>query len=443
MVASPAMLAGVRRLALPAVVLAGALAGAFAVVALRSGDARGPFPGSAPPELVARADSPSPSARLRGHPPPPPPTDPWWEGRAWGSPRVPSRDRAPTTGTRTYIAPATWTPIVHASVHIEVVDEEGAPVPRTNVSFRGFGRRTHGVTDARGVVTLEVDTTRKGTLRVWPPNETGLLMTLDETWQPGDAQIVLRRAYAIGGRVVDEHGAPVARAVVQRRTREGVRQETTDAEGRFLLPFLEAGVHELRALPPDSAAAELPWRAVHAGREDVVLAVHRGVSLTVQILDWPEGVVGALEATAAGGEARSHRVYVRRGTAVVTGLLAGERYTVWGPVGSRFGSGSRGYVYADGVRSDGGPLTLRLEKGLRIDGRVALPSGAKKPAVEVRGRGFSRRAIVRESGAFSALGLPPGTWTVRAEALGPDGARLVGTRDVPAGTRGLEIAVAP
>jgi Carboxypeptidase regulatory-like domain len=52
---------------------------------------------------------------------------------------------------------------------------------------------------------------------------------------------------AIGGRIVDAHGLPLPRVSVAATGAQGARNTITDADGRFVIPFLTPGAYLVHA----------------------------------------------------------------------------------------------------------------------------------------------------------------------------------------------------
>jgi hypothetical protein len=157
---------------------------------------------------------------------------------------------------------------------------------------------------------------------------------------------------------------------------------------------------------------------VQAGAEDVVLVVDPGVELIVRAANAAERERGSLHAWLY---ARSNEQHQPAGSAfsetdgtgarlVFPGLQADERYTVWIEP-----SGTEWYGLATDVRAGQGDVTVRLERGATIRGRVAAHAGATHVGVQASNeQGLLASAQVDAQGLYEDKGLPPGRWTIRA-----------------------------
>ncbi len=312
------------------------------------------------------------------------------------------------------------------AARVEVVTETGQPVEGARVTL--FPRRAantlgSAVTGAEGTATLEgVDPRWKCRLVVSPPRslEMDLFDAVRAPWMPGDERVVLERAYGVAGRVVDEQGNPVARAVVANlKAGDGNKwalHRTAD-DGTFRIGRLRPGPVTLRVgLPGTQFPALSTSVTVEAGRDDLLLTVSRGATLTVAITNWPietfvAGGLGAIVLTPVGRprEAREFRIE-SDATAQATGLEEGVDYVLWGRLRGLPGH----YLHATGVRASEEPLEVRIEKGGSLSGHARCPDGVEPVRAFLLGPGVCMGGTSTfVEGVFRIRGVPPGLWTLR------------------------------
>lgn len=329
------------------------------------------------------------------------------------------------------------------SVRVVVVGEDGhRPLEGLAVVFGPLGASTK--TDASGAAVLEhLDPAWRGTLSVTVPDDVPYLARREPDWSPRDDLLVLERALALRGRVLDEQGRPLEAVAVQLRLDAvdqtlppgASRSVRTDAEGRFAFRRLRRGTYRIRALDAGTKWGRAgPWTDVAAGDADIVLRAHRGVAMGVRIEGWPLETRGELTATSVADPEKRRAARIETdGTALLRGLEAGERYVLWGTARSGpADTGSvTGYVHGDGVMATEDGLTLTYREGRAITGRIRLPEDADRDVLTVgvsaRGLGVWRSTSwIAADGGFAVPGLPPGTWELTATAtpafrVGEDG----------------------
>ncbi|MBZ0236237.1 MAG: carboxypeptidase regulatory-like domain-containing protein, partial [Deltaproteobacteria bacterium] len=229
-----------------------------------------------------------------------------------------------------------------ASISGTVVDQDGAPVPSVSVVFQ------HTAADDVGIATTSADGRFRaammiggGTYRprvglgprtqthLQPATGTGFpLVTLadGESEVTGVVLSVRRDRLAIGGRVVDEDGAPVADArVAAELITPGVEPHfwrwyqqastTTDVDGRFSILDLSAGTYAMQARR--STGGEAIVAGIAAGRDDVTIMLPSA---------------GSIEGTLSGFEGPP-RVFALRedsqaADAPLRGTVTGTRFTI-------------------------------------------------------------------------------------------------------------------
>ena len=168
-------------------------------------------------------------------------------------------------------------------VHGRVVDHEGSGIAAARV----ISHLSEVASDEGGCYSLRMASEySSSTIRAVAPGYAEGVVAVGGI-RPGDVtgpDLVLRREYAVRGRVIDEHEAPVAGATVCTYPRKR-NQTTTDAKGRFRLGSLDPQKERTRVsalmsgfvtasvrVEPDSAETELE------------LVLMRGASLSGRVV---------------------------------------------------------------------------------------------------------------------------------------------------------------
>lgn len=145
-----------------------------------------------------------------------------------------------------------------ATVHVTVTDQDGKPLPEVDVSAREEARRA--MTNAEGKATLEP--VRPGWVVVEaraPGYASAVAVTMiGSAGATDEVSITLRKGYSVSGKVIDERGAPIAKAKVSESTGawgliESPETATTNELGEFTLPALAAGTVTLAAVDGEHA----------------------------------------------------------------------------------------------------------------------------------------------------------------------------------------------
>lgn len=259
----------------------------------------------------------------------------------------------------------------------------------------------------------------------------------------------------IAGRVEDEAGQPIADVRVIASGPPDA-ETTTDADGRFTLRGLEAGLYDLVARAEGRAYATAP--RVSTGRTDVVLKLTRGTRL-VGVVSGDQGPMtafvisvaqekGPLEASTVATKSffDSHGKYeidgLSTGTYRVSALAAGYAPDV-----------ERG-VSIDESRPELKQVDFQLHGGGSVTGVVTSAGGGPIAGAKVSAEGpinLGREAIADlgttrtgEDGRFELGGLPPGRQSVLV-AAGGHHARIISALNILPGqvTGPLDIEMRP
>ena len=275
--------------------------------------------------------------------------------------------------------------------------------------------------DPETTYTLQVNLPRSG--RDGSTSREDLRPFRHERWTPADTDVRMERGYVVAGVVKDAEGKPVPGANLRRkRDEKGWASERVGSDGTFRIRGLEAGPVTLRATGPgrrsiDSEATDV---TVQAGTENVVLVVDAGLTLTVRVANASERREGRVRVTLF--QWRKERwstvesEFDREGLGKVTfrGLQPGERYAV-----SILPDGDDLYAWQPDVRP--GEVTVRLERGGTIRGRLTYPSELRASVSASGEIGFSVAGSIDAEGRYEIKGLQDGRWRVRAHAVPASG----------------------
>lgn len=149
-----------------------------------------------------------------------------------------------------------------------VLDEEGTPVPRAEISLR-----TSWLIPVGRSARLLVESDKEGRFRLdaYPREKFKLLVRARgflETESEG-LEVRLRRGATVTGRVVDEEGGPVVGA--QLRTRYGWGAAYSDARGRFVLQPVPHAARNLWAARDERESVRTALTGVSENVGDLVL----------------------------------------------------------------------------------------------------------------------------------------------------------------------------
>jgi hypothetical protein len=197
-----------------------------------------------------------------------------------------------------------------------------------------------------------------------------------------------------------------------------------NADGTFRITGLDRGSVVLAAWAPgvnvDFNDPNVQVLTVAAGTENVVLTVDPGWELAVRVTNpadrEPRYRQLHFQLMARRGEQWVAVAHANEqdgsGRAVFRGLKADERYTIWvQPNGSEF------YAWLPDVKAGGSEVTLRLERGGTIRGRLTLPAFHEQLGIGANNDlGFWLQGHADADGRYEIRGVPPGAWKVHAWA---------------------------
>jgi hypothetical protein len=308
---------------------------------------------------------------------------------------------------------------------LRVVDPDGKPLGGVRVAISEAGAPpTPGwprTTDAEGVITWDaLDPALAYRLWVDPNPRQDLVELLVPRWRPRDETLRVPRSCDVRGVLVDGAGQPVAPAMVVRVVGGGEVNHAafTAPDGRFEFHRVPEGEVVLRAsLDGSLATAEAIVTAAPAAPE-VAFVLDLGTEWRVRIDGWAGAVAPGHVAYASvyqgapvRGTPHAAAEVATDGTFVVSGARRGVDYTVWVP------SGGDRYVLASGLRWSAEGATLTTSSGLSITGTVKIPEGVTGLRVWARRDALNATGEVGADGRYVVRGLPPGSWTVVADAV--------------------------
>jgi hypothetical protein len=349
----------------------------------------------------------------------------------------------------------TLTPRGSVRPTITIVDVNGRPVPDASIellpagtdprdrnrvqAWTGIGAAV--TTDARGVAVLgSLDPAARFVLTIEPPpSRRELKGEARDGWAPRDETLTLGSERVLRGHVHDAQGRPIEGVeVLWTTTRGGGRSSRAEADGSFVLRGVAKGevflVPHYREAP---ATERSPQRVVVSGdAEQVDLVFDPGLTLVVRFdvspsrTSWVKLVPEDSDPKGSRGLNPTNSAPPRKDRSLVfRGLRPDRTYTLCvSPVDGLS-------LIRQGVRADAGELTVRLERGLELTGRVLFPEGATDMKVGFNDGRISANAEVEADGRFVFRGVPAGSYDVTAW-IQVDGAKRQASATIRAGESG-------
>ncbi len=321
---------------------------------------------------------------------------------------------------------------------LTILDSNGKPVPSASVGLLPPGSDPRDrdriadraeipdvvQTDDRGVAVLgPLDPGALFLLTVNPPkSRPELNAEIVDGWLGHDETRTLGIERLLRGRVRDPSGAVMVgieglEVVCTTNTRGGGRSAVVGSDGTFLLKGVAPGevmlIPHYRESPTSMRSPQS--KAFAAGADDVDVTFDPGLLLIVRIEGSPSQRPHAqlVPEGVASKDERAVRAMAERSAGADTtyrfrGLRPDRMFTLCvSPVDGLS-------LIREGVRSDAGELTVRLEPGLELRGRVLLPDGATDVQVGFNDGRISANAEVDADGRFVFTGLPAGSYPVNA-----------------------------
>lgn len=354
---------------------------------------------------------------------------------------------------------------------VQVVGEDGAPVPGATVRLVGAGDGERAMAPVQSDYTTDAGGLAEvvgwgGALVEARHVERGVGRgRIGWRGQPGDrVTITLREASedetsseSIAGLVLDASRAPVEGALVtayrQARGLHPSAQATTDADGRFQLDGLDVGPHMLVTRHAEHPSERAP--SVQTGRDDVEITLASGNAIRGRVVNDEGEPVPAFHVVARRARGALMRFNVGTqasfdadGRFLLTGLPEGELELI---------ATARGFPPSAPVSAtasaDPPEVTLTLQRGGRLEGTVHDPEGAPIAGARVEieshlGRGSSAAPVLApsvtgEGGAFALDGVGAEPSSVRVTADGYHGRVLSGVTVSAGGTQRFDVELSP
>jgi len=320
--------------------------------------------------------------------------------------------------------------------------------------------------DAKGKVSLRPVQLGEFTLRVGRPGYVPRTIVIEITEDGQDlGEVVLEPGCEVSGQVIDDAGAPVAGAAVRIGPNErflGMPQALSDLQGQFTIADQPAHGEMLLEARAEGFVSPGPQKVTMPPLAPVYITVRRARSMTGRVLDEASAepvVAASVVALRAedrpgpqGPSTRGARQAARAvsdddGRFRLGGLLPGDLELQVTAAGYR-NAARPVTVAADG---DTGNITVLLDRGLSITGRVVDAGGAPVGGAEVTAADAARSQVPprREGrpaparsgpdGNFRVDGLAAGRWELAAS---DDGHRYA-TEVVEAGSNDVVLRMQP
>jgi len=313
-----------------------------------------------------------------------------------------------------------------------VVDRQGGPIPDVqilavgNPEFAAFAGMREGdllaTTDGEGKFTIH--DRRRGERLALSFAAEGLATKVLPNVEVGATEplrVVLEPTLEVAGRVLDEDRRPVANAElnVTRRSEgrffAGFMDAVSDADGAFRLRDVQPGLSVLEAEAEGFEPTKLAGLELVAGQnlEGIEVTLHRGASLTGQVLDARnEPLRGARVMALSEMEPRAMTSTDAAGQFRLAGLPTGNLLVV-----AQDSTGEREARATTKIETGENTITLRFASGVAVSGRVQDEAGQPVPEATVLlnaltgEQGFTR-ITSRSDGTFSADSVAPGTYRI-------------------------------
>lgn len=245
-----------------------------------------------------------------------------------------------------------------------------------------------------------------------------------------EVKVVLRARPMLRGTVVDERGTPVEGATVEADERNAYEGPVvTDETGRFEIELLADAPTEVSAWSSEVGRAT----AIGRSGQEVTLRLEPAAAVELTLLDVDRQVV--TDETIVIRHLASERLrdgLSRDPFARIVGLEPGRS-----EISVDYAGRLPLRLTVDLVRGQVARLTLQLEAGESVEGRVVDASGAPQEGMDVYSPGVAA-STTDAQGRFSITGLPAGE--LQLIARGPAGR---GEVTVTAPARGVELRLAP
>jgi protocatechuate 3,4-dioxygenase beta subunit len=344
-----------------------------------------------------------------------------------------------------------------AALALRVTDERGQPVPAARVGLEDPTARVATTDESGAAVLRPVHVGPVGVSVSAAGYATARAVTsVSATEVTTELAVTLHQGFSVSGRVVDDHGSPIAGAEISVAGASddasgGGERVESDGDGRFTVAGLAAGAHRLRASDGEHAPAESrPFAITDRAASGIEIAMQPGGVISGAVEAASGRAAGAAIVRLVSRGATSGATFVRemrcdeRGQFEVRGV---PRSPV--QVQAEAGSASSDAIEVDLTAAPAAKgIRLVVDSGAVISGVVVDGNGQPVSEVQVTAYGDGPRASMGSisppaatttdgSGAFSLRGVRVGAYRLYAtggrNALrNPEGgtAARPGARDV-------------
>ncbi|MBK9033581.1 MAG: carboxypeptidase regulatory-like domain-containing protein [Myxococcales bacterium] len=339
--------------------------------------------------------------------------------------------------------------VAGAAVAGRVVDDTGAAVAGARVAYSGASdwsvqadeRKDGVVTDATGRFTFAA--LPAGSFRFVARHErfapgTSAIVTLDGSHATDGVEIKLTGGATIAGKVVDDHGGPVAsaqvRIAVASRGMIGSepRQVFSDSDGRFVIAGLPKKPLDAVAIAESGSSKNVAVDASGGDVGDVVLTIDQTGTIAGVVVDKAGEPIAGAQVSAfpdfRSGTSGDPGQFRLRGFPQELTNAGGEFKLVGLAPGAYMVRASRNptargrVVGFEGEKAETGTTGLRIVLPLEggIKGKVAFADGTVPTPFTV-GVGFASEPVASKDGRFELHDLPPQKYqlTIRGGEFDP------------------------
>ena len=330
--------------------------------------------------------------------------------------------------------------------------------PSLGVAVSGWDTGLQSIetkTDARGAFRIEGVGAGLYSLRA---TAHGFGSAYKSDVRPGaTVNLMARPGSWLAGRVIDPKGVPVRGALVRAEKEPqfwgSSSVETTDAEGRFDIPGLDAGTYSVVARHADFAPGIVTGVAVDVeGRADLSIGLSAGTAITGRLVDPEERpLAGRVAAQEIAGQPMARGLIdLLRTEAGADGRFRIERFPpgsyALGVLAPRF-AGRRVEAEVSGAEPVVDLGDIALEQGLAIRGRVRSSAGGPIADAEIATGSFDmmRGGVMVDTrsgpdGSFVLAGVLPGPTQVNVKA---SGYASVNAKTMTAGEEPVDVILTP
>ncbi len=234
---------------------------------------------------------------------------------------------------------------------------------------------------------------------------------------PGTEDLVVRLqlGVTIAGTIVDHAGSPLTNVAVRLAGKSRV-WTTSNRAGKFRLLGVPPGASALSVVK-GAGNRLIPDVSVRAPSSDVRIVVPNRARISGSLMGADDGGTWSLRAynATAHEEGTIGHTPINEDGSWTTPLLGMN--TKWLIVATSSKRRNDRYAVAGPVDAGATGVVLTVKQGKAIQGRVEIAGKGSRAFVEAEGRGWRSHTYARANGEFTLLGLPPGTYVVKARDM--------------------------